>query len=246
MKLRCKIQAYKSITGLSTTTVSWKLKNWFQMALLQIYKIKYWIHIEKCGYLSHIYNTAVGSGNAVIWMCMHACLCYSVVQHTNWFLLAGCHCNSYCKVQAYGMWLFVVVGEPRAQKQKVVSQKILIFNSATVRTSNLIICIFQSLSGHYANKTVGYINDEGIRKYLGGTPTSLELTGEQWDFPNAWPPLQIIVIQGLIYTNDRGANNLAFELAQNWVYANHKGYLDTNVMFEKVRVQYFIEFASNF
>jgi alpha,alpha-trehalase len=131
-------------------------------------------------------------------------------------------------------------------KTKTISQKILIFISATVRTSDLIICIFQSLSGHYARKTIRYINDEGIRSYLGGTPTSLELTGEQWDFPNAWPPLQSIVIQGLIYTNDRDANNLAFELAQNWVYANHKGFNDTNVMFEKVRIQYFIEFASNF
>jgi alpha,alpha-trehalase len=115
-----------------------------------------------------------------------------------------------------------------------------------VRSSNLIIYIFQSLSGHYASKTIGYINDEAIHKYLGGIPTSLEQTGEQWDFPNAWPPLQIIVIQGLIYTNNGYANTLAFELAQNWIYANYKSYLDTNVMFEKVRIQYFIEFASYF
>jgi hypothetical protein len=37
---------------------------------------------------------------------------------------------------------------------------------------------------------------------------------------------------------------LAYELAQNWIYANHKGYNDTNEMFEKVRIQYFIGFAS--
>jgi alpha,alpha-trehalase len=91
-----------------------------------------------------------------------------------------------------------------------------------------------------------YINDEAIRNYLGGIPTSLELTQEQWDFPNAWPPLQIIVIQGLMYTKDRDANNLAYELAKNWIYANHKGYLDTNEMFEKVRLQYFIEFSHTF
>ena len=115
-----------------------------------------------------------------------------------------------------------------------------------MRTSNLIIYIFQSLSGLYASKTIEYINDEAIRNYLGGIPTSLEHTGEQWDFPNAWPPLQIIVIQGLIYTNDGYANTLAFELAQNWIYANYKGFNDTNEMFEKVRIQYFIEFASYF
>jgi alpha,alpha-trehalase len=115
-----------------------------------------------------------------------------------------------------------------------------------VRTSNLIIYIFQSLSGYYARKTLEYIKDEAIRSYLGGIPTSLEHTGEQWDLPNAWPPLQIIVIQGLIYTNDIDANNMAYELAQNWIYANHKGYLATNEMFEKVRIQYFIVFASCF
>ena len=115
-----------------------------------------------------------------------------------------------------------------------------------MRTSNLIIFIFQSFSEYYARKTLEYIEDEAIRNYLGGIPTSLEHTGEQWDLPNAWPPLQIIVIQGLMYTNDRDANNLAYKLAQNWVYANHKGYLDTKEMFEKVRIQYFIAFAHTF
>jgi len=63
------------------------------------------------------------------------------------------------------------------------------------------------------------------------------LTNEQWDFPNAWPPLQIIAFQGLAYTKDPAANSLAYELARNWVYANHKGYLDAKEMFEKVRIK---------
>jgi hypothetical protein len=112
-----------------------------------------------------------------------------------------------------------------------------------MRTSNLIIYIFQSLSGYYAKKTIEYLNDEEIRNYLGGIPTSLERTNEQWDLPNAWPPLQIIVIQGLIYTNDIEAKNLALDLAKNWVYANHEGYLEAKEMFEKVRIQYFIVFV---
>ena len=105
-----------------------------------------------------------------------------------------------------------------------------------MRTSNLIIYIFQSFSRYYARNAIAYIKREGIRSYLGGIPTSLALTGEQWDFPNAWPPLQIIVIQGLMYTEERDAKNLAHYLAQNWIYANHKGYLDTKEMFEKVRI----------
>jgi hypothetical protein len=36
------------------------------MAFLQIYKIKYWIHVENCGYLSHIDKTAARRGNSAI------------------------------------------------------------------------------------------------------------------------------------------------------------------------------------
>ncbi|XP_023702103.1 trehalase [Cryptotermes secundus] len=99
-------------------------------------------------------------------------------------------------------------------------------------------CYDEAFSEYYAHKTVQYISDETIRSYLGGIPTSLELTDEQWDLPNAWPPLQIIVIQGLLYTKDPGANNLAYELARNWIYANHKGYLDAKEMFEKYDAEY--------
>ena len=40
--------------------------------------------------------------------------------------------------------------------------------------------------------------------YQGGIPTTLEHSGEQWDYPNAWPPLQYIMIMGLDNTNDVG------------------------------------------
>lgn len=63
--------------------------------------------------------------------------------------------------------------------------------------------------------------------------------------PNAWPPLQIIVIQGLIYTKDPNAKSLAYELARNWIYANHKGYLDAKEMFEKVSIRFVITADSN-
>jgi neutral trehalase len=113
-----------------------------------------------------------------------------------------------------------------------------------LRTSNLIIYIFQSLSGHYAKKTIKYINDEEIHNYLGGIPTSLVKTGEQWDFPNAWPPLQFICIQGLMNTNDTAAIVLAYQFAEKWLDANFKGFHNTSVMFEKVRMQHFIVFEN--
>ena len=33
-------------------------------------------------------------------------------------------------------------------------------------------------------------------KCKGGVPTSFEESGQQWDFPNAWPPLQHILVSG--------------------------------------------------
>lgn len=70
----------------------------------------------------------------------------------------------------------------------------------------------------------------------GGLPASLEKTGEQWDSPNAWPPLQIIAIQGLDKMNVPKASEKAREMARNWVQSNYIGFHDTQEMFEKVRV----------
>jgi len=48
------------------------------------------------------------------------------------------------------------------------------------------------------------IKELGVLGYQGGLPTSLIDSGEQWDFPNAWPPLQHVAVQGL---DPSGANH---------------------------------------
>lgn len=85
-----------------------------------------------------------------------------------------------------------------------------------------------------ARLVLKYLNNEEVL-LLGGIPTSVEHSGEQWDYPNSWPPLQHIMIVGLNNTNDESAQRYAFELAQKWVRSNYKGYLETEAMFEKVR-----------
>lgn len=72
--------------------------------------------------------------------------------------------------------------------------------------------------------------------YPGGIPTTMEHTSEQWDYPNAWPPLQYIMIMGLDNTNDKWAKELAFEMAEIWVRSNYKAFNETGVMYEKVSV----------
>ncbi|XP_050614363.1 trehalase isoform X2 [Macaca thibetana thibetana] len=47
-----------------------------------------------------------------------------------------------------------------------------------------------------ADKALKYLEDSRILTYQYGIPTSLQKTGQQWDSPNAWAPLQDLVIRG--------------------------------------------------
>ncbi|XP_058433135.1 trehalase-like isoform X4 [Marmota monax] len=45
------------------------------------------------------------------------------------------------------------------------------------------------------DKALKYLEDSQVLTYQHGIPTSLRNTGQQWDFPNAWAPLQDLVIR---------------------------------------------------
>lgn len=80
-----------------------------------------------------------------------------------------------------------------------------------------------------------YIQDKQIMvTFLGGVPTTFDHTNEQWDYPNAWPPLQHIVVKGLMNTGDEWAQELAYEIASRWVKSNFVAYNETGHMYEKV------------
>ncbi|KAK9885432.1 hypothetical protein WA026_010929 [Henosepilachna vigintioctopunctata] len=84
---------------------------------------------------------------------------------------------------------------------------------------------------------VGILNNFGISKFPGGTPTSLLSTGEQWDLPNAWPPLQSIVILGLKRSGSTAAMTVAKQLAESWIDNNLLIYKRTGFMFEKYNAE---------
>lgn len=93
---------------------------------------------------------------------------------------------------------------------------------------------FEPINGLNLGKTaVKYLLDNSIEDYYGGIPASFMPTGEQWDYPNTWAPLQSIMIEGLENTGDLVASKLARKLAERWVYANMKGYNKHEAMFEK-------------
>ncbi|EFN81352.1 trehalase [Harpegnathos saltator] len=85
----------------------------------------------------------------------------------------------------------------------------------------------------YAEKAVTYLDKNNVESYFGGTPTSVNYTGEQWDFPNAWPPLQSFLVKGLHQTSVERAMKLARELAGRWLRSNYIGYDEYGKMFEK-------------
>ena len=73
------------------------------------------------------------------------------------------------------------------------------------------------------------------KKFLhpGGLVTTLTRSGQQWDAPNGWAPLQWMAIKGL---RDYGYTQLADEIRQRWMALNEKTYVATGKMMEKYNV----------
>jgi len=67
----------------------------------------------------------------------------------------------------------------------------------------------------------------------GGVLTTLNFTGQQWDAPNGWAPLQWIIIKGL---RNYGFNKLADKIKKRWLTLNEKVFNRTGKMFEKYNV----------
>uniref|UniRef100_A0A8L0DSI3 Trehalase n=1 Tax=Oncorhynchus mykiss TaxID=8022 RepID=A0A8L0DSI3_ONCMY len=85
-------------------------------------------------------------------------------------------------------------------------------------------------------KALHYLQTSGGLAFPNGVPTSLVDSGQQWDYPNAWPPLQHILIQGLSSLPSQEARELGFDLAQSWIRTNWLAYVKYEAMFEKYNV----------
>jgi len=95
-------------------------------------------------------------------------------------------------------------------------------------------CYDTSKRMEYVWKVIKYLEKNQIMVNHGGIPTTLEHSGEQWDYPNAWPPLQYFFIMSLNNTGDAWAQRLAYEISLRWVRSNYKAYKETHNMYEKV------------
>ncbi|WP_299825157.1 alpha,alpha-trehalase TreF [uncultured Pontibacter sp.] len=68
----------------------------------------------------------------------------------------------------------------------------------------------------------------------GGAVTTLNPSGQQWDAPNGWAPLQWMTIKAL---QNYGFNEQANTIANNWVILNNEVYQATGKLMEKYNVE---------
>ncbi len=75
-----------------------------------------------------------------------------------------------------------------------------------------------------------------LDKFLkpGGLVTTLEHTGQQWDAPNGWAPLQWMAVKGLLAY---GYQEEAKDIMERWLALNKKVYKNTGKMMEKYNVE---------
>ncbi|MCB0521986.1 MAG: alpha,alpha-trehalase TreF [Lewinellaceae bacterium] len=91
---------------------------------------------------------------------------------------------------------------------------------------------FSMASEKQAAETAHFIEKNLLRP--GGIVTSPIRSGQQWDAPNGWAPLQWVAIAGL---RNYGFEKLAATIRSRWVDLNQKVYRNTGKMMEKYNVE---------
>jgi alpha,alpha-trehalase len=95
--------------------------------------------------------------------------------------------------------------------------------------------MFPLFSKIATNEQAGLVAAVIKEKFLkaGGVVSTLETTGQQWDAPNGWAPLQWITIIGL---ENYGYSELANTIASRWIQLNTDVFRRTGKLMEKYNV----------
>lgn len=94
-------------------------------------------------------------------------------------------------------------------------------------------CFDVAKKDYYVNRIINYLDIVKVDRFDGGIPATFEHSNEQWDYPNAWPPLQYIMITGLADTGHTEAMRYASEIATKWVRSNFEVWQQKRAMLEK-------------
>ncbi|KAK9202743.1 hypothetical protein WN943_012994 [Citrus x changshan-huyou] len=70
-----------------------------------------------------------------------------------------------------------------------------------------------------------------------GIATSLTRSGEQWDFPNGWAPLQHMIVEGFAKSGSQEAKSMAQDIVMRWINSNYVAYKETGAIHEKYDVE---------
>ena len=90
---------------------------------------------------------------------------------------------------------------------------------------------FEVASQEQAKKVSDFVKNTFLMK--GGVVTTLNDSGQQWDFPNGWAPLQWMTIKGLRNYQEVA---LADEIKRRWLELNTNVFENTGKMTEKYNV----------
>ena len=90
---------------------------------------------------------------------------------------------------------------------------------------------FQIATPEQAQQVAQHLESKFL--HAGGLATTLVRSGQQWDAPNGWAPLQWICYKGLL---NYGFDKLAGEIRIRWISLGEKTYAATGKMMEKYNV----------
>ncbi|KAL7737638.1 hypothetical protein ACLKA6_007746 [Drosophila palustris] len=86
---------------------------------------------------------------------------------------------------------------------------------------------------------MAYIEENQLDSFPGGVPHTLSNTGEQWDYPNVWPPMMHMLIEGLNNLGTPPAKELSLQWRDRWVRSNYEAFKQTGFMYEKYNCEAF-------
>lgn len=90
---------------------------------------------------------------------------------------------------------------------------------------------FKIASPFQAGQVAGRLKKQFLK--TGGLITTLESSGQQWDAPNGWAPLQWMAYKGLL---NYGMDDLATEIKKRWIHTNLSFFNKCGKLTEKYNV----------
>jgi alpha,alpha-trehalase len=104
-------------------------------------------------------------------------------------------------------------------------------NTNKITAAMMFPLYFQIASKSNALSTINVFKNALLKE--GGVATTNQHSGQQWDAPNGWAPLQWIAVMGL---HNYGQLDLASKVAQSWLSLNESVFKITGKMLEKYNV----------